>query len=137
MTTTSDHDLEAIEAMARADHAYRLSRDYNPYPEGTDAARAWYAGWDYEDRQVHKLDEEIVKLPQFRIRTEVISGDPETGAVLLQIAREEFGDYTVSQLRPAGKRAVTYESEEACKRFPDENDVRIRVTYEGEGGMFD
>lgn len=135
--TTPDSELETIEAMARADHAYRLPRSYNPYPVGSDKAAAWDQGWDAEDETVHGLDEEIVKLPQFRIRTEIVSGDAENATVLATIEREAFTRYRVCQLRPAGPRAVTYESDEARAQFPEAANVRIRVTYEGEGGMFD
>jgi hypothetical protein len=125
--------LNEIKLMARADHAYRLPRDHNPYPANTDRAIAWSEGWDAEDDRIHGLDEEIVKLPQFRVRTEIVAGD----TVLATIGRDELATYSVSNMRVADPRAVTFESREARARFADHDAVLIRVTYEGHGGMFD
>lgn len=125
--------LEEIRLMARADHAYRLPREANPYPAGDARAAAWHEGWQAEDDRIHGLDEEVAKLPQFRVRIEIVSGE----RVLAALSREDLVDYTVSNVRAAGPRAVTYESGEARAGFPDAAGVVIRVTYEGDGGMFD
>lgn len=137
VTTTAAGELSEIQAIARADHAYRLPRDYNPYPAGSDKARAWDAGWDEEDQMLHRLDEEVVKLPQFRVRVEIVAGDAAGGDVLATIDREELSHYSVSQMRSVGHQAVSYDSPEARAAFADKADVRVRVTYEGQGGMFD
>lgn len=129
--------LDEIKRMARADHAYRLRLEDNPYPENSPEAVAWEEGWRAEDDQVHAFDEEIVKLPQFRVRVEIVAGEDGADATLALLSREELGAYSVSNMRPAGPKAVTYESREARDRFPGEDNVLVRVTYEGEGGMFE
>ncbi|MDO7842273.1 hypothetical protein [Sphingomonas immobilis] len=129
----NDALLEEIRLMARADHAYRLPHEANPYSASDPRAAAWSEGWRAEDDRIHGLDEEIAKLPQFRVAIEIVSGD----AVLATLAREDLAAYSVSNLRGAGPRAVTYESAEARARFPDAGAVLIRVTYQGDGGMFD
>lgn len=129
----NDALLDEIRLMAAADHAYRLPLGANPYASGDPRADAWLRGWKAEDDRAHRLDEEIVKLPQFRVRAEIVSGSD----VLAPIAREDLAAYTVSNMRKADARAVVFESLEARQRFADHADVRIRVTYEGEGKMFD
>lgn len=125
--------LKEIRMMAAADHAYRLPLEANPYLTRDPRFDAWAKGWTDEDDRAHRLDEEIVKLPQFRVRAEIVAG----GDVLASLERAELDRYTVSNLRVADDRAVLYESAEARQRFADRGDVRIRVTYEGEGRMFD
>lgn len=125
--------LDEIRLMARADHAYRLPRDANPYRPGDARADAWSEGWHAEDDRLQRLDEEIVKLPQFRVAIEIVAGSD----VLATIDRDELSRYRVSNLRSLDSRAVSYESAEARSRFPDHDGVIIRVTYEGDGGMFD
>lgn len=129
----SDALLEEIRLMAKADHAYRLPRDANPYDASDPRAEAWATGWQEEDDRIHSLDEEIVKLPQFRVTVEIVEGT----ATIDTIERDAFARYTVSNMRRVDVRAVSYESAEARARFPDREGVVIRVTYEGEGGMFD
>ncbi|MET0137396.1 MAG: hypothetical protein ABW192_03335 [Sphingobium sp.] len=131
----ADNDtlLEEIRLMAKADHAYRLPRAANPYDDADPRAAAWLAGWQEEDDRTHRLDEEIVKLPQFRVNVDIVAGTD----LLAGIGRDEFSCYGVSNMRPIDVRAVTYESAEARARFPDRDGVVIRVTYDGEGGMFD
>lgn len=129
----SDTLLDEIRLMARADHAYRLPSDANPYAPGDPRAVAWSEGWHAEDDRVHRLDEEIVKLPQFRVAIEIVAGSD----VLATIDRDDLAQYRVSNLRNVDPRAVSYESAEARSRFPDRGGVHIRVTYQGEGGMFD
>jgi len=128
-----DTMLDEIRLMARADHAYRLPSDANPYRPGDPRADAWSEGWHAEDNRVQRLDEEIVKLPQFRVAVEIVAGSD----VLAMIDRDELPQFHVSNLRSVDARAVSYESAEARSRFPDHEGVIIRVTYEGEGGMFD
>lgn len=130
---TSDNILDEIRLMARADHAYRLPREDNPYAPGDPRSEAWTEGWQAEDDRVHRLDEEIVKLPRFRVLIEIVSGND----VLATLDRDELAKYSVSNLNGVDARSVTYESEEARARFPDRNGVMIRVTNEDEGGMFD
>ncbi|MDB5711944.1 MAG: hypothetical protein JWL96_4014 [Sphingomonas bacterium] len=125
--------LDEIRLMARADHAYRLPSDANPYAPGDPRAAAWSEGWHAEDDRVHGLDEEIVKLPQFRVTIEIVAGSD----VLAPIDRDQLAQYRVSNLRSIDARAVSYESAEARSRFPDRDGVIIRVTYDGAGGMFD
>jgi hypothetical protein len=129
----SDTILDEIKLMARADHAYRLPRENNPYAEGDPRAAAWIEGWQAEDDRVHRLDEEIVKLPRFRVLIEIVSGSD----VLAALDREELANYRVSNLNAGDTRSVTYESDEARARFPESENVLIRVTNEDEGGMFD
>ena len=131
--TTDPGYLDEIRRMARADHAWRLPREHNPYPEGSDRAAAWAEGWSAEDDRIHGLDEEIVKLPRCRVRAEIVDGDK----VLAAIERNEFAAFKVSNLSPAGDKAVRFESREARERFPRHAAVAIRVTYDGDGGMFD
>ncbi|AYJ85080.1 hypothetical protein D3Y57_03320 (plasmid) [Sphingomonas paeninsulae] len=129
----SDSLLDEIRLMARADHAYRLPRTDNPYAAGDPRAAAWTEGWQAEDDRVHRLDEEIVKLPRFRVLIEIVSGSE----VLVALDREELANYRVSNLNGVDARSVTYESDEARARFPDRDNVLIRVTNEDDGGMFD
>ncbi|MDB5714613.1 MAG: hypothetical protein JWO15_2010 [Sphingomonadales bacterium] len=129
----SDTLLDEIRLMARADHAYRLPRDNNPYAPGDPRAVAWAEGWQAEDDRIHRLDEEIVKLPRFRVLIEIVSGND----VLATLDREHLAEYRVSNLNAVDQRSVTYESDEARARFPNRNGVMIRVTNEDEGGMFD
>lgn len=137
MTPTPQSELDTIRAMARADHAQRLTSAYNPYPHGTDKAAAWDAGWREENEASHRLDEEIVKLPRFRVRVDIVAGEGQGVRPLAALDRTDFAAFTVSQLRRDGDRAVIWESPEARARFPGETAVAIRVTHEGEGGMFD
>ncbi|HCW62024.1 MULTISPECIES: hypothetical protein [Sphingobium] len=136
-TLTPQSELDTIRAMARADHAQRLTSAYNPYPQGTDKAAAWDAGWREENDASHRLDEEIVKLPRFRVRVEIVAGEGQAARPLDLLDREDFSAFTVSQLRRDGDKAVIWESPEARARFPEEQAVGIRVTHEGDEGMFD
>ena len=136
-TLTTQSDLDTIRAMDRADHAKRLTSANNPYPQGTDKAAAWDAGWREENDASHRLDEEIVKLPRFRVRVEIVAGEGQAARPLDLLDREDFSAFTVSQLRRDGDKAVIWESPEARARFPEEQAVGIRVTHEGDEGMFD
>lgn len=137
MTQTPQSELETIRAMARADHAQRLTSAYNPYPQGTDKAAAWDAGWREENEASHRLDEEIVKLPRFRVRVEIVAGAGRDARALATLERADLALFSVSQLRRDGDAAVIWDSPEARARFPDEAAVFIRATHEGDGGMFD
>ncbi|CAM8672523.1 hypothetical protein [Sphingobium sp.] len=137
MTPTPQSELDTIRAMARADHAQRLTSAYNPYPSGTDKAAAWDAGWREENEAWHRLDEEIVKLPRFRVRVEIISGAGPDARPLATLERADLAMFFVSQLRRDGDAAVIWDSPEARARFPDEAAVVIRATHESDGGMFD
>ncbi|MET0370395.1 MAG: hypothetical protein ABW039_03355 [Sphingobium sp.] len=128
----SDSLLDEIRLMAKADHAYRMPREANPYGVDDPRGTAWLAGWQEEDDRIHRLDEEVAKLPQFRILVEIVTGE----TALATVDRDDFAAYTVSNMRVTNVRAVSYESAEARARFPERGDVRIRVTYEGQGGMF-
>ena len=98
-TLTPQSELDTIRAMARADHAQRLTSAYNPYPQGTDKAAAWDAGWREENDASHRLDEEIVKLPRFRVRVEIVEGRPPGRSACL-IA-------TISRLSPSPNCGAT------------------------------
>lgn len=125
--------LEEIRAMARADHAHRLPRGYNPYPPDTPQFMAWNKGWDEEEAAEHSLDEEMSKLPYFRVRT-LIVGDARK---LAEIPREAWKNYNVRRAVESDDTGISFESREASDRFPEAEGVRIRVEYQqsDKGGL--
>lgn len=130
--STDEHLLNEIRLMARADHAYRLSADYNPYPPGSAEAAAWLEGWQAEQDAAHKLDEEMSKLPEFRVQVFIVEdadGD-SPGTPLVALDREQWGEYTADTIRLLGNRGVIFQSKEARMRFPAHDGVAIRVDYE-------
>jgi hypothetical protein len=136
MTDQTDPSiLEEITAIARADHAYGMQLRDNPYPEGTDRAEAWTSGWRAEADAVHQLDEEMSKLPEFRVRVQIVDGleegrhDRLTGTPLAEIDRDDWDRYTVTERTRIGDLGVTFRSREAEAAFPD-RPVWIRAEYE-------
>ena len=133
MAKTRD-TLDEIRGMARADHAYRMGRELNPYAADTPEGRAWYAGWDEEEASEHKLDEEMAKLLYFRVRTHIVAGNQ----VLAEIKRGHWSRDTVSGTQTLAD-GMLFNSREVQEKYPDRSDVRIRATYERapKGGVED
>jgi hypothetical protein len=132
---TPDEILAEIRLMARADHAYRMDAGRNPYPLGSDRAIAWDDGWNAEDQAEHRLDEEMAKLPYFRVRTSIVAG----GETLAEIDRADWPKFGVAGATPNGREGMFFHSRDAAALFPDRDKVAIRVDYERapKGGIED
>lgn len=134
MTQTNDSDtrtpedlLAEIRRMARADHAHGLSDAYNPYPAGSDKAQAWDTGWNEEQDSQHELEEEVAKLPYYRIRAFILADGHD--APLEELPREDWKHYTTHFKVPQGAKGVEFHSREARAVYPDEKNVRIFVQF--------
>ena len=126
-TETPAELLAEIRRMARADHAHGLSDAYNPYPEGSDRAAAWNAGWNEEQESQHQLDEEVAKLPYFRVRAFILADGHD--APLEELPREDWEHYTTHYKVPLGAKGVEFQSREARAVYPDEKNVRIFIRF--------
>lgn len=124
---TPDDLLAEIRRMARADHAHGLSEAYNPYPAGSDRAQAWQAGWTEEQESQHELEEEVAKLPYYRIRAFLVADGHDQP--LEELPREDWQHYTTHFKVPMGARGVEFQSREARAVYPDEKNVRIFVQF--------
>ena len=128
---TSDKWLPEIEAMARADHAHGLGAEYDPYGADTPQSRAWQAGWRAEASSERPLDEALALLPVYRIKVLIVRLGGGADEVLAEIDQdEELERYTVQKTERSGPQGALFRSREASARFPDLDNVAIRVDFE-------
>ena len=51
-------EFEGREARGDNPGAARISRDKCPYPEGSDEARSWTGGWNWQNEELHRQENE-------------------------------------------------------------------------------